>query len=128
MTGKQTGLVFVTACSSLLDIYFGRDGGNLFDFRLGSIPNRSLQRPIIVFGLVLTCCQLILVTGVTHGLAFQPGRREIAVATGIAAAYFLAFVRVQLPAEPGHLIKNGVVATSQFDALTWFRNRQGRPL
>ena len=76
-------------------------------------------------GCFILGCLLVLATVVTQGLTTRPGRTEIAVALGVAAAYLLVFVRMAVPTERSHLVEYGVVAVFVYEALTE-RASQGR--
>ncbi|MXZ05197.1 MAG: VanZ family protein [Rhodothermaceae bacterium] len=62
-------------------------------------------------------CVLVLATVTIQGLGFRPGGREIGVAIGIVAAYFLIIVRMAMPTERSDLVEYGVVAVFVHDAL-----------
>lgn len=68
---------------------------------------------------------LVGATIVTRGLKVRPGGIEVAVALGVAAAYFMVFVRIAILEERSHLIEYGVVALLIYEALTE-RASQGR--
>lgn len=76
-------------------------------------------------GLFIPACLLVLATIVIQGLKTRPSGAEIAVALGIAAAYFLVLVRMAIPTERSHLIEDGVMAIFIDEALTE-RISQGR--
>jgi drug/metabolite transporter (DMT)-like permease len=61
----------------------------------------------IAFGL-----GLLLAVGavIAQWVKRRPGRGEIWVALGVAAVYFMAWVRVENPAERTHLFEYGLVA------------------
>ncbi len=62
---------------------------------------------------------LVLATVVTQGLKVRPGRVEIGVALGVAAAYLLVIVRMAIPAvERTHLVEYGVVGLFIHAALS----------
>ena len=71
------------------------------------------------------CLLLATATVVAHALKVRPGRREIAVALGVAACYLLVFVRMAIPEERTHLIEYGVVGVFIYEALAE-RARHGR--
>ena len=73
------------------------------------------------------CCVLVLATVVTQGLKTRPSRREVFVATGVAAVYLLVLVRMAIPTERSHLVEYGVVAIFVYEALLE-RRRHGRPV
>ena len=62
---------------------------------------------------------LLLVLGAvaTHGLRRRPGGAEAWVLLGILGAYFVAALRVAVPAERSHLIEYSVVALLLYEAL-----------
>ena len=68
---------------------------------------------------------LVGATIVTRGLKVRPGGVEVAVALGVAAAYFMVFVRIAILEERSHLIEYGVVAVLIHEALAE-RADQGR--
>ncbi len=80
---------------------------------------RNLLGAAFVLGMLL-----VAATVVTQGLRARPGGAEIAVASGVAAAYLLVFVRMAIP-ERTHLVEYGVVAVFIHEALTE-RASQGR--
>ena len=53
---------------------------------------------------------LIGVAIVVQGLRSRPGSAELAVALGVATAYFMVFVRMGIAEERTHLIEYGIVA------------------
>lgn len=53
---------------------------------------------------------LIGVAIVVQGLRSRPGSAEIAVALGVAAVYFMVFVRMGMVEERTHLIEYGIVS------------------
>ena len=53
---------------------------------------------------------LIGVAIIVQGLRSEPGSAEIAVALGVATAYFMVFVRMGIAEERTHLIEYGIVA------------------
>ena len=55
----------------------------------------------------------------------RPGRGEIWVMLGVAAVYFMAWVRIENPAERTHLFEYGLVAVFIYQALSE-RRRNGR--
>jgi hypothetical protein len=55
----------------------------------------------------------------------RPGRGEIWVVLGVAAVYFMAWVRIENPAERTHLFEYGLVAVFIYQALSE-RLRNGR--
>jgi hypothetical protein len=55
----------------------------------------------------------------------RPGRREIWVTLGVVAVYFMAWVRIENPAERTHLFEYGLVAVFIYQALSE-RLRNGR--
>ncbi len=63
-------------------------------------------------------------TILTQGLKTRPGGMEIGVVLGMAAVYFMVFVRMAIR-ERSHLIEYGVVAVFIYEALTE-RASQGR--
>lgn len=79
----------------------------------GVLRDRGLLTASFVLGMLL-----VAATAVTHGLRTRPGGAEIGVALGVAAVYFLVFVRMALPEERTHLIEYGVVAVFIHEALT----------
>ena len=68
---------------------------------------------------------LVAATIMTQGLKRRPGKTEIMVGLGIAAAYLLVFVRMAIPEERTHLIEYGVLAVFTHEALLE-RASQGR--
>ena len=68
---------------------------------------------------------LVGATIVTRGLKARPGGVEVAVALGVAATYFMVFVRIAILEERSHLIEYGVVAVLIHEALAE-RASQGR--
>lgn len=73
---------------------------------------------LIGAGFFLTGCLLVLATVVTQGLQVRPSGLEVAVALGVAVAYFMVFVRMAIPTERSHIIEYGVVAVFIHEALT----------
>ncbi len=68
--------------------------------------------------------------GLVAGFAVQwirkrPGWSEVGVAIGVALAYWLAFIRIENPAERTHLVEYGIVAALIHQALLE-RERNGR--
>ena len=57
----------------------------------------------------------------------RPGWNEIGVAIGVALAYWLAFLRIENPAERTHLLEYGIVAALIHQALLE-RASNGRPV
>ncbi len=57
----------------------------------------------------------------------RPGWSEIGVAIGVALAYWLAFIRIENPAERTHLLEYGIVAALIHQALLE-RGSNGRPI
>ncbi len=69
---------------------------------------------------------LVVATIAVVGLSKRPGRREIWVAVGVAAAYAMVLVRMGVgPAERTHLFEYGLVAVLIYGALSE-RRRNGR--
>jgi hypothetical protein len=60
---------------------------------------------------------LVVATILTQGLRVRPGGAEIAVTLGVAAAYLMVFVRIEIPEERTHLVEYGVVAVFIYEAL-----------
>ena len=71
----------------------------------GTLREEGLLVVAFVLGMVL-----VAATAAALGLRRKPGAAEIGVALGVAAAYFMVFVRMALPEERTHLIEYGVVA------------------
>ncbi len=87
------------------------------------LRDRGLIDVLFISGFVL-----VLTTIATQGLRTRPGGWEIGVALGVAAAYFMVFVRMAIPAEERtHLIEYGVVAVFIYEALSE-RSSQGRKI
>ena len=78
--------------------------------------------PVVMF---LVGMFLVGTTIVTRGLKVRPGGVEVAVALGVATAYFMVFVRIAILEERSHLIEYSVVAGLIHEALTE-RASQGR--
>ena len=78
--------------------------------------------PVVMF---LVGMFLVGATIVTRGLKSRPGGVEVAVALGVATAYFMVFVRIAILEERSHLIEYSVVAGLIHEALTE-RASQGR--
>ena len=88
--------------------------------RESGLLNESLAVVMFLAGMVL-----VGATIVTRGLQVRPGGTEIAVALGIATAYFMVFVRIAILEERSHLIEYSVVALLIYEALAE-RASQGR--
>lgn len=78
-------------------------------------------------GAFILALLLVVGTAVAYGLRIRPGGAEVAVALGIAAVYLLAFLRMSIAEERGHLIEYGVLAVLIFAALEE-RRSNGRPV
>ena len=78
----------------------------------GTLREEGLLVAAFVLGMVL-----VAATAAALGLRRKPGAAEIGVALGVAAAYFMVFVRMALPEERTHLIEYGVVALFIHEAL-----------
>ena len=88
--------------------------------RDSGVVDQSLSVLMFLIGMVL-----VGATIVTRGLKVRPGGVEIAVALGVATAYFMVFVRIAILEERSHLIEYSVVAGLLHEALTE-RASQGR--
>lgn len=86
----------------------------------GALRDRGLLDAAFVLGMLLVGAAIV-----TLALKTRPGSAEIGIALGVAAAYFLVFVRMAIPEERTHLIEYGVVAVFIYEALTE-RASQGR--
>ena len=86
----------------------------------GALRERGLLAAFFILGMLLVGATIL-----TQGLKTRPGGAEIAVALGVATAYFMVFVRMANPAERTHLIEYGVVAVFIYEALSE-RLSQGR--
>ena len=60
---------------------------------------------------------VLLVVFVVQWLRKSPGWREVGMAIGVALAYWLAFIRIENPAERTHLLEYGIVAALIHQAL-----------
>lgn len=86
----------------------------------GSLRDRGLLNASFVFAMILVAATIM-----TQGLKRRPGKTEIMVGLGVAAAYLLVFVRMAIPEERTHLIEYGVLAIFIHEALME-RASQGR--
>lgn len=84
------------------------------------IKNQDLQAVFFLLGMFF-----VGMTIVTQGLKIRPGGAEIAIALGITAVYFMAFMRITLFEERSHLIEYSVVAVFIYEVLIE-RKRNGK--
>ena len=110
-------LLVVVAIYSTLGLAWTLAGA----LRDSGLLDRSLPVLMFLMGMVL-----VGATIVTRGLKVRPGGVEIAVALGVATAYFMVFVRIAILEERTHLIEYSVVAGLIHEALTE-RASQGSP-
>ena len=78
----------------------------------GLLRDRSLLTPVFFLGLFL-----VVATVLAQGLKTRPGGAEMMVALGVFAVYLLAFARMSIAEERGHLIEYGVIAVFILEAL-----------
>ena len=109
-------LLVVVAIYSTLGLAWTLAGA----LRDSGLLDRSLPVLMFLMGMVL-----VGATIVTRGLKVRPGGVEVAVALGVATAYFMVFVRIAILEERSHLIEYSVVAGLIHEALTE-RASQGR--
>ena len=109
-------LLVVVAIYSTLGLAWTLAGA----LRDSGLLDRSLPVLMFLMGMVL-----VGATIVTRGLKVRPGGVEVAVALGVATAYFMVFVRIAILEERTHLIEYSVVAGLIHEALTE-RASQGR--
>lgn len=84
------------------------------------LRERGLLAPAFVLGMLLVVAAIV-----AKAVRARPGGVEIAVGLGVAAAYLLVFVRMEIPEERTHLVEYGVLGVLIHEALTE-RARQGR--
>ncbi len=90
-----------------------------------ALRDRGLLDASLALGMFLAAMALCGATVLTHGLKTRVGGAEVAVALGVATAYFMVFARTTSLEERSHLIEYCVVAVFIHAALTE-RARQGR--
>jgi hypothetical protein len=87
-----------------------------------ALRERNLLR--VAFAVVVL---LVIVIIVAQWVKKRPAWREIGVMLGVGLAYWVAFLRIENPAERTHLIEYGIVAALIHQALLE-RVRNGRPV
>jgi hypothetical protein len=86
----------------------------------GYLRERNLLGVSFALGILM-----VVATITAQWVKKRPGRREIWVALGVAATYFMAWVRIETPEERTHLFEFGLVAVFIYQALIE-RLRHGR--
>ena len=116
-TSKRERRLWVWALAILVPIYstLGVTGAVT-----GFLRQRNLLEVSFVLGLLLAVGATIV-----QWVKRSPGRGEIWVALGVAAAYFMVWVRIETPEERTHLFEYGLVAIFIYRALIE-RRRNGR--
>ena len=82
------------------------------------------ERNLLRFSFALMVAVLVIVFAV-QWVRKRPSWREVGIAIGVALAYWLAFMRIENPAERTHLVEYGIVAALIHQALLE-RSKNGR--
>ncbi|MBT8183821.1 MAG: VanZ family protein [Eudoraea sp.] len=87
----------------------------------GSLRERGLLSDSIWLGIFL-----VAATIVAHGLKLRPGKIELVIWLGIAAAYLFILIRMTIPEERSHLIEYSILAVFIHEALKERKSKGGK--